>query len=371
VKPSPVVLVALALGVACRRAPPPDENRLPGLRAEHERLHEELDARVAGDSIVQEALAGGAGQIILAVRSSVVQDVLREAARVYFDRMTLDLDNLEAAAKGRLHHDTFLGRMKVGNWRLEIFIQRLEVELRAKTPRLRVVGKNEMEVKLPVIAREAKGRITLRFSWNSASFANLVCRDFEVVRELEGSTQQQEHTIGGTFRLSAGPDSVRVDPVFADDVIRLKVALPDESWAVVREALESQDSFTRCGMLMDPEKVVERLKELAANGFRVKLPAVMFRGFRFPGAFERTARIEGRPVAVGLRTEALEVTPRAMWSRASIGIASNRARSQPKDRAKAQNATVPREPAVERADRERCPVRSRHRPATGVADGGR
>lgn len=366
-----LALAVLALGVACRRAAPPDESRLPALRAEHERLHQELDARVASDSIVKEALTGGAGTIILAVRSPVVQDVLREVSRVYFDRMTLDLGALEAAAEGRIHRDTFLGRMKVGDWRLEILIQRLRAELRAKAPRLRVVGPNEMEVKLPVVAREARGRITLRFSWDSASLANLVCRDFEVVRELEGRTPQQEHTIGGTFRLVAGPDSIRVDPVFADDVIRLKVALPDESWAVVREALESQDSLARCGMLMDPEKVVERLKELAAEGFRVKLPKVMFRGFRFPGAFEHTARIEGRPVEVGLRTEALEVTPRAMWSRAAIGIASNRSPRKARDSAKARSTSVARGPAPERPDRERCPFRSPRRQATGVGDDGR
>ena len=368
-KPSPVVLVALALGVACRRAAPPDESRLPGLRAEHERLHQELDAKVAGDAFVQEALAGGKGQIILAVRSSVVQDVLREVARVYFDRMTLDLGALDATAERpapprHVPRSDEGGRLAAG-------------DLHPQAPggaagedASPACGGDERDGSEASRARaEARGRITLRFSWDSASIANILCRDFEVVRELEGSTVRQEHTIGGTFRLAAGPDSVRVDPVFAEDVIHLKVVLPDESWAVVREALESQDSLARCGMLMNPEKVVERLKELASKGFRVKLPKVMFRGFRFPGAFERTARIEGRPVAVGLRTEALQMTPRAMWSRASIGIASNRARSRANDRAKPQNASVPREPVVEL--RGRCPFRSPRRPAADAASGGR
>src|SRR5262249_35996798 len=165
----------------------------------------------------------------------------------------------------------------------------------------RVVGTNEVELRLPMEAQEARGRVVLRFSWDSAAVANLVCRDFEVARELEGKTPRQEHTIGGVFRLSAAGDSLRVQRVLPDDTVRVKVALADRSWAAVREALAEQDRFLKCGLLMDPDRMVERLKARAAEGFPVKLPAVMFREFRFPGVFERTAQIEGHAVAVGLR----------------------------------------------------------------------
>jgi hypothetical protein len=344
-RPLLLLALAVALGFACRRGAPPDPGRLDGLRAEHEHLHRQLDARVAKDSVVQEALAGKAGGLILAVRSAVVQDVLREAVRVYFDRMTLDLGEVEAKADGRIHRDTFLGRIKLGDWKLEIFILELKAELRAKPPRLRVVGPNAVDLQVPVIAQEAHGRIAMRFSWDSASVANLVCRDFDLVRELEGRTPRQEHTIGGTLRLSAGPDSVRVEPVIVQDEIHLKVDLPESSWAVVSQALESQDSFTRCGMFMDPEKVVERLKDLAAKGIRVKLPRVMFRGFRFPGAFEHTARIEGHPVAVSLHTQSLEMTSRAMWSRATIDIEAMLPDGTVRESSKAQSAALRDSPA--------------------------
>jgi hypothetical protein len=231
------------------------------------------------------------------------------------------------------------------------------VELRAKAPRVRVVGTNEVELKLPMEAQEARGKVVLRFSWDSASVANLLCRDFEVARELEGKTPRQEHTIGGVFRLSAAGDAVRVQPVFSDDRIRVKVALSDQSWASVREALAEQDRFLKCGLLMDPDKMVERLKALAAEGFPVKLPAVMFREFRFPGAFERTAQIEGRPVAVGLRTQGFEVTPTAMWSRAAIGIGDRPLRTA-REAARTQSASVSEDGAAGREESARC----RHEP---------
>jgi hypothetical protein len=349
-----LLVLVLAVAAGCRRDAAPDGARLAELRRLHETLHEQLDARVAEDALVREALHGRSGDLIFAVRSPVVENVLREAARVYFDRLTLDLGDLHARANGRLDRKTFLGRIKVGDWRLELLIESLTVKLRAKPPRVRVVGANEVDLALPVEAREARGRVVLHFSWDSASMANLVCRDFEVTRELEGHSLPQEHTVGGKFRLSAGGDFVRVEPISADDVIRVKVALPDRSWASVREALAEQDKFLRCGLVMDPDKVVERLKALAAEGFRVKLPAVLFREFRLPGVFERTARIEGRSVAVGVRAQGLEVTPTAMWSRAAIGIGAERPERTAREVARTQSASAAEEAKAGLSESERC-----------------
>jgi hypothetical protein len=146
--------------------------------------------------------------------------------------------------------------------------------------------------------------------------------------------------------------------VAPDDVIQVKVDLSERSWASVREALAEQDKFLKCGMVLDPEKVVDRLKELAAEGFRVKLPAVLFREFRFPTVFERMAQIEGRPVAVGVRTQAVEVTPTAMWSRAAIGIGADRPLRTAREAARTQSAAIEENDRADLAERERC----RHEP---------
>jgi hypothetical protein len=269
---------------------------------------------------VREALGAKGSELIVGVRAPVVQRVLREAARVYFGRVQVDLGALDADARGRVDRDTFLGRMKVGEWRLEIHIAKLRVPLRAKNPKLRVLRTNELELQLSLEAAEAAGQVALRFEWDSASIANLVCRDFEVSRELEGRTLRQEHTVGGTFRLSGGPDAVRAEPLESDDVIYLKLDLAPESWDAVAQALESQDSLGRCGLILDPQKALEQLKARAAEGFRVKLPSVLFKSLRIPGTFEHTARIDGRPVAVELRARAVQVTSRAVWSRAGVGV---------------------------------------------------
>jgi hypothetical protein len=376
-----MIVVLLCAGLGCRRDAVPNDERLAELRRVHDGLHQDLDAVVADDAFVQEAFKAEGGDLILAVRSSLVQTVLRRAASIYLDQVLLNLSALEAKAGGDIRHKTLLGKVRIGDWRLEMMVEALEVRLKAKTPRLRVMGPNELNLQLPVEAMEAPGRLALRFVWNSASVANLVCRDFELVRQLEGRTLRQEHTIGGTFRLSAGPGTVRVEPVFPDDVIRMQVDLSPASWAVVDEALRSQDSLGKCGLLIDPEKVLGHLKALASEGFKVRLPRVMFRGLRLPGMLERTARIDGRPVAVAFRTRGFEATSRAMWSRAAIefeggGPGKQNAAGEAlechghgdKGAADCPEPTeVPGRSVVDLPERVRCTFESKVRPATDRA----
>jgi hypothetical protein len=297
-----------------------DEARLAELRRVHDRLHEDLEAIVARDPLVREALQGDGGDLIVAVRSAVVQDVVREAARRYLDDVVVNLGALEATTRGQVERKTLLGRMTVGRWRLGIVVDRLAVRLKAGPPVLRVAGPTKLTLRVPVKATEATGRVSLRLGWDSASVANLVCRDFELARTLDGRTLPQEHTIGATFRVSAGPDSVSLEPLAKDDQIELKVDLTPASWAAVDEALRTQDSLTRCGLLLDRDDVLRRLRALASAGFKVRLPTAMFQHVRLPGVFHHTAVIEGRPLKIVFHARTFEATPALMWSRASVGI---------------------------------------------------
>jgi len=316
----PVLLVLLAAGAACRRDPVGDEARVAELRRVHAELHQKLEPIVAADPLVREALQGEDGGLIVAVRWSLVREVVREAARLYLDRVVLNLGDVEASAHGEIDRKTPLGRMSVGRWRVQVVVQRLQVRLRALDPRLQVVRPDELRLQVPVEATEAPGRVALHFTWSSASLARLVCRSFDVSRELDGRTLPQEHTIGGTVRIAARRDSITVAPLVADEFVRLKVDLTPQSWEVVEQALRSQDSLVRCGVLLDPAKVLEHLRRLASRGIKVHLPRALFRTLRFPADLQHTAQIDGRPITVDVRTRSFEATPRLAWSRAAVGI---------------------------------------------------
>jgi hypothetical protein len=254
------------------------------------------------------------------VRWSLVQDVAREGARLYLDRVVLDLGDLEANAQGEIERKTLLGHMTAGRWRVQVVIRRLRLRLRALEPRLEVIRSNELRLRVPVEAMDAPGRVSLHFAWNSAPLAKLVCRSFDVTRELDGHTLRQEHAIGGTIRITAGPDSITVAPLVKDEVVRLKVDLTPQSWAVVERTLRSQDTLFKCGLLLKAQNVVQRLRELASEGIKVHLPGEMFRPLRFAADIQYTARIDERPITVAVRTRSVEATSRLVWSRAAVGI---------------------------------------------------
>src|SRR5512143_1530549 len=125
------------------------------------------------------------------------------------------------------------------------------------------------------------GSARVRFKWDARSVVNLVCRDFEVTQEVEGSLAPRVYPVTGRFTMAAGPDDLRALPSF-DHRFRIHPVLRAESWAAVRRALEAQDRFERCGMGMDPDKVMAQLEDLVKAGFVVKLPWKLFRPVRLP-----------------------------------------------------------------------------------------
>ena len=72
-------------------------------------------------------------------------------------------------------------------------------------------------------------------------------------------------------------------------------------------ALRTQDASGKCGIRMDPDKGLVRLKALAARGIEVRLPDSIFRTVGLPARLQKSvkARREGHhhpPSGIHLRT---------------------------------------------------------------------
>ena len=84
-------------------------------------------------------------------------------------------------------------------------------------------------------------------------------------------------------------------------------------------ALRSQDTFGKCGTLMDPEKGLVLLKELAAKGIKVKLPDVIFRTVTLPARLRKSVNVNERAVELRLTAESLRSIEHAtLWSSVSV-----------------------------------------------------
>ena len=312
-------LLAAALGGGCR-----ETVDLSGPRAEHARSRREFEQLAARDPVVSEALAQG-GEVVLAIRPALVQDLVREVAARYLDRVVLDLPLGEQVHdSGEVHVGTFLGRFNAGTWTLDVTIHAVHGRLRARTPRVAPATGNTLSIEVPVALEEGHGSATAHFSWQSRSLASLVCHDFDVTRRLEGEVLAHEYPVSGAFQLSAGPETVRADPVFPRREFRIHVDMTPRSWDEVRAAIHEQDQILRCGLALDPDTLLPRLRERLHEGFDVKLPRSLFRPVDLPAAVREVVTIEDRKVDFSVHTRGLAVTPTAVWY--SADVSSRRAR---------------------------------------------
>jgi hypothetical protein len=283
---------------------------------------------VARDPIAVRAF-GDSGQIVIAVRAGLIEELTARAARQYLEQVTLDLTELEAHAEGKLRKQTLIGRKKVGTWTVAIAIRNLVGHLRAGQPRL-TFARNVLHVELPLEVQPASGRIGLHFSWDSASVVNLVCKDFEVDLDLDGRALRQEHVLRGQIDLAADDDALTATPVLSERSFPLKVELTPDSWDKVEATLRSQDSLGRCGMFLDPEKVLLALHELVAEGITIRLPRSIFRPVRLPARFEESARVNDSVVRLSLTGERLRASESMLWSSTQIRVASVESEGSPR-----------------------------------------
>lgn len=313
---------ALALAGCGPKTPRDDPARMASLKATYDQLHQRLEKAAAGEPLVASAIADR-GQVVLAMRSGLIEELAGTVARRYLDRVTVDLSDVEAHGSGELGKKTFLGRIKLGEWSVSLDLGDLKGQLRAGAPRVGLRGPDLIDVEVPVDVQETEGDARLHFGWDSAGLANVVCKDFEVTREIRGRVLAQRHRLSGALRLDNTGESLTATPVFPDRHIQLKLDLTARSWGVVEAALRSQDTSEKCGTLMDPDKGLVQLRELAARGVKVRLPDSIFRTVSLPARLQKSVKVHQSTVGLRVTAESLRIKAATLWSSASVQVQTN------------------------------------------------
>ena len=318
---SRLVLAAAAMALAGCAAIVPQEDpaRMASLEAAYDRLHERLEKAAATEPLVASAVADR-GQVVIAIRSGLVEELAGNVARHYLDRVTVDLSEVEGHSSGELRRKTVLGRIKLGEWSVSVELGDLTGHLRAGSPRVSLRGPDLIDVEMPVDVQETEGNAMVRLGWDSAGLANVVCKDFELTREIRGRVLAQRHRVSGALRLHNTGETLTATPVFPDRRIQLKLDLTARSWDVVEAALRTQDTSGKCGILMDPDKGLVRLKALAARGIKVRLPDSIFRTVSLPARLQKSVKVSQRTVGLRLAAESLRIETATLWSSVSVQV---------------------------------------------------
>ena len=299
---------------------PADEpgDHMAALERKHRERHERLEDLVADDPFLRQAIQVK-GDLAMAVRADFALDVIREVAKRYLDRVDLRLGDIDVVRQGTLTKDTFLGRIRAGDWTASVSIHEVNGVLRAGAPEVSFLDGNRVALAFPVHLEQGQGRARLDFNWDSRGIANLVCRDFELTQEIDGTVTPDAYPVHGTFALAATGRSFIAKPAFSRE-FRIKLNLTPGSWDAVRARLREQDRFSKCGVAMDPEKVLAQLRELVGNGFNVRVPAHVFRSIELRAQVAESVTVAQREVAVAVTDNALYTSPDLLWYSAKIAV---------------------------------------------------
>jgi hypothetical protein len=308
---------------ACGCAVENSANTLTALEATHARLEARLDKAVVKDPLVVAAFADP-GQVVVTMREKLIEKLFRAVAREYLDQVVLDLRDVNAHSSGEIRKDTFLGRVKVGEWDVVVDLEQIVGTLRAGAPSVSLRPPDSLDIVLPIDVLETQGAATLRFRWDSKGVANAVCRDFEVSQRIKGRVLGQTHHLKGALRVFSDGEEVVATPVFPDRRVRLRMDLSRASWRDIESALRSQNTFGRCGMALKPADVLERLKAMAAQGITVRVPRSILRTVRLPASLRESVQMRNGEVSLALSALRLRVENATLWSSAEVQVRARR-----------------------------------------------
>ena len=249
--------------------------------------------------------------------------LLKRVAARYLDRVELDLPlGAKVDASGEVRVNKLgLREVHAGTWTLHLVIHRIRGVLAAREPVVSLEDERRIGLRLPVALQRASGSATLRFEWDARGLANVVCRDFTIERKLEATAEPTVETFSGSLAVEAQGPSLHARPTFKDVPYTVRPVPTAESWKVIEAALAEQDSFTKCGIALDPEAMLPKLRARLAAGFPVRLPRKLFRAFELPASLSTSVEHEGRTLALAVSPAALRFAHGALWYGSRITVA--------------------------------------------------
>jgi hypothetical protein len=164
---------------------------------------------------------------------------------------------------------------------------------------------------------------------------NLLCKDFQAQLPIEGIVLPGDYVATQNFVVEAEGGRLSVQSVAPRDTFRIKVTLTEPSWARVWRVLKTQDTDERCGMFLEPNDVMDKLKQIGLKGFRIRLPRSLLRTIEWPVGVSRSVTIRDRVVALRATPLQMELTPAFLWYTASVATTRGTDTSRVESRAQA------------------------------------
>jgi hypothetical protein len=290
------------------------------LEADVAELRETLDARVEADTALR-AIEARDGEILLGLRTGLLRDITRWASRAYLNDVRLHIEpGVTVEETGEVRPNVGPFRVRAGEWRLRVTIQRVNAVLSLDSIALGTADSTRLGVRLAIGVSEATGDADVDFEWDASTVGSVVCRDFAVHEPFGGVVPPFTYTVDGAFAFEAFPAGVMIVPQFDRPRLRVRPQATADSWERVQALLDEQNNVFRCGLALQPDDMIEKLARLLSEGFEFQLPEILFRPIRLPARIEDSIELEDRTVAIRNVPTTLVLTQEAIWFGSNIDV---------------------------------------------------
>jgi hypothetical protein len=292
----------------------------------HQTLLNRVRALAARDSLWQGLMASDRA-VVAIVPLPVLQSLCNRVARDYVQGARLDFDpNVRKHFDQEIRFKLLGGTSGAGHIVGDVRVNHLQGQLSVEgDPKLKLLPPDGLQLTAPIQVLHGSGRVNLDMKWDPSFLVAIVCRGFGYQETLTGEVRPFTHVLQTRIRFDTNGSSVMGSPEVRRDRVTVPCEFTPASLAKVRAALLEQDKFLKCGMVMNADSALERLRTLVRQDVEFRMPRRLFKPFSLPVSlrqqydaedFRITARMEDPEVVVrsqylrfGFRG-ALQVKPR-------------------------------------------------------------
>ena len=297
---------------------------LDSLRADVDALREEIDGRVARDSLVQ-AVRVLEGDAVVGLSTGLVTRMLHVVTQAYLDDVRLHVAPDVVVREGDdVHLSVGPLEVRAGRWDVRVEVERIRARIAADSVLLAVSDTSRLSLTVPVRVVEGRGAATIDFTWDAVTAASVVCRDFALRETFDGSVSPYTDTLRAELVLEADGPRIAARPRYTGERLVVRPEPTPEAWRRVRQILERQNSIFRCGLAISPDEMERLLRRLLRRGFRFEFPASVLQPVHLPTVLTEELTVEGRRFTVAVRPRTLRLGPDRLWYAAHLELSGAR-----------------------------------------------
>jgi hypothetical protein len=242
--------------------------------------------RLARSDSLWSALRASEHDLTVLVPHPLLAGIVRATTARYRSGVEVELDpDLDEHLEEEIRTKVLGRTVTAGTVKAAIHVDRLRGRLvAAGDPVVTMRPPDGLAVDLPLRLVGGRGSARFDVEWDPKALAWLVCKGFRARRHVDGTLGEVQHRVSGTIRFNVEEGRISGRSTLRRDRVRLPLGLTRASWANVRGVFEEQDRTLRCGLAMDPDRVLAKLRALGEKGVRVRLPGGL-PGFDLPVEF--------------------------------------------------------------------------------------